>query len=165
LGVLKGVIIAIGATIIYVIAIGARPRDALLGPVQGRSGLYKLHREPSAKPISGLAIYLVQGDLVFFNVDYVRNRIRWIVDRLPPSTHWFIIDAQSIAFVDVTAAAALDQVREDLYQRRIRLGFANLHSQPRTLLRRSGLLEKVGAEMAFERTEDAVLAFASRPTK
>jgi MFS superfamily sulfate permease-like transporter len=110
----------------------------------GRGGLYKLHREPSAEPIPGLAIYLVLGDLVFFNVDYVRNRIRWIVHHLPASTHWFIIDAQSIAVVDVTAAAALDQVREELHQRRIQLGFANLHSQPRTSARKTGLLAKVG---------------------
>lgn len=159
LGVLRGVIIAIGATGVYLLARVSRPRDALLGRVPGQDGLYKLHREPRARPIPGLAIYLVQGDLVFFNIDYIRDRIRWIVDRLPPSTRWFVIDAEAVAIVDTTAAAVLDEIREELARRDIRLGLADLHSRPRQLLERAGLAANIGRDMLFDRMTDAVLAF------
>src|SRR6202012_1805874 len=104
-----GVIIASAATIVFLLARVSRPRDALLGRVPGQGGLYKLHREPRATPIPGLAIYLVQGDLVFFNIDYVRDRIRWIANRLPETTRWFILDAEAVTTIDSTAAAVLGE--------------------------------------------------------
>jgi sulfate permease, SulP family len=159
LGVLKGVIVAIGANGIYLLARVSRPRDALLGRIPGQAGLYKLHRQPSAKPIPGLAIYLVQGDLVFFNIDYIRDRIRWIVDRLPRSTRWFVLDAEAIATIDTTAVAVLDEIREELGRRQIRFGLAELHAQPREILERSGLAASIGPELLFERVDDAVTAF------
>jgi MFS superfamily sulfate permease-like transporter len=158
-GVLRGVLIAIVATAVYLLARVSRPGDALLGCIPGRDGFYKLHREPRAKAVPGLAVYLVQGSLVFFNIDYVRDRIRWIVDRLPQSTRWFILDAEAVTTIDSTAAAVLGEINEELSRRNLRLGVANLHAQPRELLRRSELLASIGPEMLFARVEDAALAF------
>jgi high affinity sulfate transporter 1 len=159
LGVLAGVLIAILATLFYLLARVSRPSDALLGRIPGRDGFYKLHREPRAKAVPGLAIYLVQSGLVFFNIDYVRNRVRWIVDRLPQSTRWFILDAEAVTTIDSTAAAVLGEIGEELSRRNLRFGIANLHAQPRELLARSGFLANIGPEMTFTRVEDAALAF------
>jgi len=159
LGVLKGVIVATAATGVHLLARISRPSDALLGRMPGGDGLYKLHREPRAKPIPGLVLYLVQGDLVFFNIDYVRDRIRWIADRLPASTRWFIIDAEGVATIDVTATAVLEEIRDEFRRRGIRFGFADLHSQPRQLLDRTGLAANIGPDMLFDRVADAVAAF------
>jgi len=78
---------------------------------------------------------------------------------MPPTTRWFILDAEAMTTVDSTAAAALEEVRLDLARRDISFGLANLHSQPRKLLRQAGLLANIGDEMLFERVEDAALAF------
>src|SRR6266404_1886133 len=93
------------------------------------------------------------------HIDYVRDRIRWIVDRLPQSARWFIIDAEAVTTIDSTAAAVLDEIREELLRSNLRLGVANLHAQPRALLARSGFLASIGREMSFTRLEDAALAF------
>jgi hypothetical protein len=61
LGVLQGVMIAIGASVVYLLARESRPKGALRGRIPGRDGFYKLHREHRAKGVPGLAIYLVQG--------------------------------------------------------------------------------------------------------
>ena len=159
LGVLRGVLIAIVAAGVYLLARVSRPSDALLGCVPGREGFYKLHREPRATAVPGLAIYLVQSSLVFFNIDYVRDRIRWIVDRLPQSTLWFILDAEAVTTIDSTAAAVLGEIGEELSRHNLRFGVANLHAQPRRLLARSGFLADIGPEMSFTRLEDAALAF------
>jgi high affinity sulfate transporter 1 len=157
-GVLRGVLVAVGATGVYMLARATRPRDALLGRIPGRDGFYKLHREPQAEPTPGMAIYLVQGNLVFFNIDYVRDRIRWIAARLPPSTTWFILDAEAVAMIDSTAAGVLEEIREDLENRKLRLGVANLHGEPRAMLERSGFLAGIGPEMSFAGLEDAIAA-------
>src|SRR3954451_6124029 len=158
-GVLRGVIVAIGATGVYMLARASRPRDALLGRIPGRDGFYKLHREPQAKQIPGLAIYLVQSSLVFFNIDYVRDRIRWVVARQPRSTRWFILDAKAVTAIDSTAAGVLDEIRAELASHNLRFGLANLHAEPRRLLERSGFLARIGPEMSFIRLKDATAAF------
>ena len=48
-GVLGGVLIAIVATAVYLLARVSHPRDALLGRIPGQDIFYKLHREPLAK--------------------------------------------------------------------------------------------------------------------
>jgi sulfate permease, SulP family len=156
-GVLKGVLITIVAAGVYLLFRVSRPSDALLGFIPGGgSGLYKLHREPRARPIPGVAVYLVQGSLLFFNIDYVRDRIRWIASRLPQSTRWFIMDAEAVTTIDSTAAAVLAEMIEELEARNLRFGIANLHAQPRELLDRSGILRSIGPDMIFARTDDVL---------
>jgi sulfate permease, SulP family len=160
LGVLKGVLIAIAASGVYLLARVSRPSDALLGCIPGGGNTFhKLHREPRAKPLLGIAVYLVQGSLLFFNIDYVRDRIRWIVNRLPPSTRWFILNAEAVTTLDSTAAEVVGEIVEELASRNLRFGIANLHGQPRDVLTRSGLLAAIGPEMLFLRVEDVPLAF------
>jgi len=81
------------------------------------------------------------------------------VSRLPRSTNWFILNAEAIAIIDGTAAAVLGEIADELADRNLRFGIANLHGQPRELLARSGLLAAIGAEMVFPRVEDAARAF------
>jgi MFS superfamily sulfate permease-like transporter len=150
------------ATGVYLLARVSRPSDALLGRIpDGGSAFYKLHREPRAKPVPGLAVYLVQGSLLFFNGDYVRDRIRWIVNRLPPTTRWFVLDGEAVTTIDTTAAAVLSELIEELADRNLRFGIANLRGQPRELLTRSGALASIGPEMVFARASRMWLCVAT----
>lgn len=158
-GVLNGVVIAIAATLVHILRKTMFPRDALVGRIVGRDGFYKLHRSPDAQQVPGLAVCMIQGSLLFFNADYVRSRIRKIADSLPAGTRWFILDASAIAQIDSTAAAMLDEIRADLAGRGIRLGIAELHSEVRTLLERSGAISRIDAAYVFEDLEDALRAF------
>ena len=119
LGVLNGVLVAIGATFAYLLHKMMYPRDALLGRVPGRDGFYKLHRRPDAQPVPGLTIALIQGDLLFFNAAHVHARLHAIADAMPAGTRWLLLDAGAISQVDSTAAAMLEEVRADLAARGI----------------------------------------------
>lgn len=158
-GVLQGVMIAIGATLLYLLMKDLRPRDALLGRIQGREGFFKLHRYPEAKPVPGLAIYLLQGSLLFFNADYVKGRIEAILDGLGADAAWFIFDAGAAAQIDSTAAAMLDDVRAMVAERGLRFGIVELHSEPLDTLLRAGVVERTGDAMIFADLQDAVAAF------
>lgn len=162
LGVLKGVVIAVGATLLYLLMKGLRPRDAMLGRIPEREGFYKLHRYAQAQPIPGLAIYLPQGSLLFFNVDYVRGRIEDVIAKLSPDTKWFIFDAGAAAQMDTTAAVMLDDMRLLAQERGLKFGIVELHSEPLEILKRSGVVARVGADMIFDDLEDAVRAFSAQ---
>lgn len=158
LGVLNGVLIAVGATFAYLLHKMMYPRDALLGRIEGRDGFYKLHRRPDAHPTPGLTIALVQGDLLFFNADHVRARLCLLAEGAP-DTRWFVLDASAITQADITAAAMLKKFHADLAARGVRLGLAELHAEVGALLGRAGLIEAIGPAMVFEDLEDALRAF------
>ncbi|BCP53520.1 sulfate transporter [Kaistia sp. 32K] len=159
LGVLRGVIVAVAATLLYLLVKGATPRDAVLGRLPGREGFFKLHRHPEARPIPGLAIYLLQGSLLFFNVDYVKRRLEARIAGLPEDTRWFVLDAGAVVQIDSTAAAMLDDIHALLAARGIVFAIAELHTEPRSLLTRSGTLARIGETNFFDSLEDACLAF------
>ncbi|MBZ9654039.1 SulP family inorganic anion transporter [Phyllobacterium lublinensis] len=162
-GVLNGVVVAIAATLVHLLRQMMFPRDALLGHISGRDGFYKLHRFPEALPMPGLALYMIQGSLLFFNADYVRERILTIASGLPVGTRWFVVDASAIAQIDSTAVAMLDDVRADLAADGMTLGIAELHAEVKAILERGGVIERIGAQYIFEDVEDAIRGFNAEP--
>ncbi|WP_426124373.1 SulP family inorganic anion transporter [Pararhizobium sp. PWRC1-1] len=158
LGVLRGVIVAVVATLLYLVMQGMTPRDAMLGRIPGRGGFYKLHRHAQAKPVPGLAIYLLQGSLLFFNADYVKRRIEDIFAKLGPDTTGFIFDAGASPLIDSTAAVILDEIRAMAGERGMKFALVDLHSAPLAILERSGVLARIGPAMIFDDLEEAVTA-------
>jgi high affinity sulfate transporter 1 len=162
LGVLNGVVIAIGATLAYVLRKLMFPYDAMLGRVPGRDGFYKLHRTPEARQVPGLAICLVEGSLLFFNVDYVQSRMRSIADGLSADTRWLVIDASAISQIDSSAAEMLCELCAELRGRGFQLGLAELHAEARELLQRAGVIELIGSVMVFDILEEAYQSFEAQ---
>ncbi|MCY1351005.1 putative sulfate transporter [compost metagenome] len=162
LGVLNGVVIAIAATLIYLLLQAMYPHDALLGRIPGRDGFYKLHRAPDARPVPGFGACMIQDSLLFYNADYVRERLTAIADELPPPAHWLVIDASAIPQIDSTAAEMLGELADELKARDIALGLAELHTDARALLDRAGIIERIGPSMIFEGMEDALDAYEAR---
>ncbi len=161
LGVLQGVVVAVAATLVYLLHKALAPRDAVLGRIAGREGFYKLHRHTDAKPIPGMTLWLFQGSLLFFNAEHVKERLESLVASMPAGS-WFILDATAIADIDSTAAAMLDDMLSLFAEKGIRFGIAELNSEPMELLERSGVLDRIGRDMVFDDLEDATNAFARR---
>lgn len=159
LGVLQGVIIAIGATLAYLFSEMMFPHDALLGRIPDRDGFYKLHKAPAARPVPGLTVCMLQNSLLFFNADYIQERLRTIADELPEDVRWFVIDASAIPQIDSTGAMMLGEVHSDFSGRGIAFGLAELHTDVRAILERAGVVEKIGPGMVFEGIDDAFHAF------
>ncbi len=162
LGVLNGVVIAIAATLVYLILQTMYPHDAILGRIPGRDGFYKLHRMPEARPVPGFGACMIQDSLLFYNADYVRERLEAIAQSLPHPARWLVIDASAIPQIDSTAADMLGELQGDLKGRGIALGLAELHTDARALLERSGVVEKIGPGMIFEGIEDALDAYEAK---
>ncbi len=162
LGVLNGVVIAIAATLVYLILQTMYPHDAMLGRIPGRDGFYKLHRMTEARPVPGFGACMVQDSLLFYNADYVRERLEAIAESLPQPARWLVIDASAIPQIDSSAADMLGELQDDLKSRGITLGLAELHTDARALLERSGVVEKIGPGMIFEGMEDALDAYEAK---
>lgn len=158
LGVLNGVVIAIGATLVYLMQKLMYPRDALLGRIPGREGFYKLHRFQGAQPVPGMTVCLIQGSLLFCNSDYVKSRLERIARERAGDGTWLVVDASAIPQLDSSGAAMLDELRSELAAANIALGLAEMHADVRALLDRAGVSARIGAGMIFASLDDAYLA-------
>ena len=158
-GVLNGVILAVMATLAYLLYRSMMPRVVMLGRVEGHPGFYKLHRVEGAEPVPGLAVILIQGSLLFYSADHARQRIGAIITELRSDTRWLVLDASSIPFMDTTAAETLMEIKDDLAQRGIRFGIADVHSESLALLSATGVVDAVGKDMVFVGLEEMLVAF------
>jgi MFS superfamily sulfate permease-like transporter len=161
-GILTGVAVALGATLVHLLWEASHPRDALLGRIAGREGLHKLHRHDDAVPVPGLVIYLPQSAMIFFNAEYIAGRLLDSARDLEGPGAWLILDASAMNHIDSTAVAALEDVCTELARRGIAFGIAELHSQPLQIIDRAGLADRIGKDMLFASADGAAEAFAAR---
>jgi high affinity sulfate transporter 1 len=163
LGALLGVFLAIAATLAHLLWIASQPRIAHLGQIDGKQGLYKLHRHPEARAIPGLTIVVLQAALIFFNADYVKRRVIEIADALGDGSRWFVLDAEAINLLDSTGVAKLEELRILLRERGVAFGIADLNSRSLLMVEQTGLADRMGRHMIFVSSEAAVEAFGRSP--
>ena len=162
LDVLRGVLVAIAATLVYLLYSSMVPRMALLGRVPGEPGFHKLHRVARAQPVPGLMACMLQGSLLFYNAEHMRNDIEAIVESAAAPVRWLVLDASSIPLMDTTAAAVLLESAQELHAKGIRLGLAELHSASLDLLTRFGVIDVIGRDMVFDDVESMYRAFVAQ---
>ena len=161
LGVLQGVVIAVGASMVHLLRRTMHPNDAILGRIPDRAGFYKMHRFPKAGPVPGLGLFVIQGSILFFNAEAIQSRMREIAAAQPKGARWLVMDAGVISQIDTTGAEMLGEMVDEFARAGLRFGLAELHAEPRELLRRAGVLDRIGAEMIFDDLEDALRAFGA----
>ena len=113
LGVLPGIAIAVGLSILNVFRRAWWPYDTELGRVTGLEGYHDVHSYPEARQLPGLVIYRFDGPLFFANATTFRDEIRRMA-RADPPPRWILIAAEPITDVDTTASDMLEELDEAL---------------------------------------------------
>mgnify|MGYP000867446936 FL=1 len=162
LGVLYGVIAAVGLSILNVLRRVARPHDAVLGFVPGMPGMHDIDDYPEARPEPGLLIYRYDAPLFFANAENFVARAVKSVDENPDPVEWFILNAESNSEMDLTAIDALATLRQDLAARGIHFGMARVKSETLNELDKGGLLDEIGSENIYPTLPTAVEAYRNR---
>ena len=157
-GVLPGVVVAVGVAIVQLLIRASRPHDAVLGRIPGTDVFRDTAAHPEAKSFPGLVIYRFDASLVFFNADHFKARVRTVVREAPTPVRVFLLDAETMPFLDTTGAASLDQVCGDLEAKGIAVAVAAAKSPVRSMLDRTGLAERIGPDRMFPTVASAVEA-------
>ncbi|OLT05151.1 hypothetical protein BJF90_19595 [Pseudonocardia sp. CNS-004] len=152
---LPGLFIGIAMSLVLLLYRASRPHVAVLGRAPTAAGTWvDVARNPEGVPVPGVLVARVEGGLFFANADHVRDRLRALSGE--QEAHAIVLDAQTVPFVDVTAAAMLRRLGADLEGAGIRLVIARDVGQVRDVLARTG-----GATVAHRTLDDAVAAVAS----
>jgi MFS superfamily sulfate permease-like transporter len=83
------------------------------------------------------------------------------VDERQPS--WVILQCEAVTDIDVTAAAMLERLDNELNARGIHLAFVELRTRLRDLVRDYGLHKTLDADHFYDSIEDALDDIASTP--
>jgi high affinity sulfate transporter 1 len=155
-GVLPGVVVAVGVAIVQLLVRASRPHDAVLGCIPGTDDYRDAATHPEAELFPGLVIYRFDASLVFFNADHFKARVRTVVREARAPVRYLLLDAETMPYLDTTGAASLDQVCGDLEERGIALAVAAAKSPVRTMLDRTGLAGRIGPNRMFPTVASAV---------
>jgi SulP family sulfate permease len=158
-GVLQGVLIAIGLSLLDLLRRIARPHDGILGTVPGLAGMHDVDDYPSAEVVPGLLVYRYDSPLFFANADDFLTRALAAVDDSRVPVRWFVLNTEAIVEVDITAADALEELRSTLVQRGIVVALARVKRDLADDLEPSGLLDRIGPDRVFPTLPTAVEAF------
>jgi sulfate permease, SulP family len=161
-GVLYGVLVAIGLSILELLRRIARAHDGVLGFVPGLAGMHDVDDYPQANLVPGLLVYRYDAPLFFANAENFRERALAAVSDYPGRVEWFVLNAEANVEVDLTALDALDHLRSELERRGINFAMARVKQDMRDELEAAGLLEKVGEDNIYPTLPTAVEAYKDR---
>jgi high affinity sulfate transporter 1 len=161
LGVLPGIVVAIGLSLANFVRRAWRPYDAVLGVVDDQQGYHDIDRHPDATQIRGLVIYRFDAPIFFANADFFRESVHREMARSPDPIRWVIVAAEPITDIDTTGADAVDELLDELVVAGTALVFAEMKGPVKDLLRRYDLYDHIGDDRFFPTVEAAIAAYHS----
>ncbi|WP_051684083.1 SulP family inorganic anion transporter [Blastococcus sp. URHD0036] len=161
LGVLPGIGIAVGLSILNVFRRAWRPYQTTLGQVDELPGYHDVRSYPAAQTLPGLVIYRFDAPLIFANAKTFRDEVV-ALSRQDPPPHWIVVAAEPITDVDTTAADVLFQLDRTLDERGQALVFAEMKDPVRRKIDGYGLTAKIEPRHLFPTVEAAVAEFRAQ---
>jgi SulP family sulfate permease len=157
LDVLPGLVIGVILSILLLVYRASRPTFSVLGADRDTPGAYEdIKRHPGAQPVPGVLIIRPDVPLFYANAQPFRDTVTQQLHSCPEGIHTLILDLDANDELDITSSEALGKLLDQLGDRYVRLGLAHVHSTTAEMMRRSGILEKVGADHIFPNLETAV---------
>ena len=160
-GLLIGIGIAVGLSLLDLIRRIAHPHDGILGYVPGLAGMHDVDDYPLATQVPGLVVYRYDSPLFFANADDFLGRAMASVRRTEPKPLWFVLNAEANVEVDLTAVDTLEELRASLEDAGIVFAMARVKMDLRAQLEAAGFVEAVGEDRIFATLPTAVAGFAS----
>ena len=158
LGVLPGIAIAVGLSVLNIFRRAWWPYETVIGRVPGLEGFHDVHVHPDAKHLPGLVIYRFDAPLFFANVRPFRENIRRLA-RTEPKPRWIVIAAEPITDVDTTASDVLLELDVELNAQGTSLVFAELKHGVRAKIERYELTRQIDPHHFYSTMDAAVAAY------
>jgi sulfate permease, SulP family len=160
-GVLYGVLIAAGLSILDLLRRVSRPHDGVLGYVPGLAGMHDVDDYPGATTVAGLVVYRYDAPLCFANAEDFRRRALAAVDAAV-DPRWLLLNVEAVIEIDLTAADAVHQLCDELDRRGVVSALARVKQDLVPDLKAGGLYDRIGADHIFPTLPTAVAAFCQQ---
>jgi high affinity sulfate transporter 1 len=143
-GVLAGVIIGIGLSLLWLIAVATQPQMPILGREPGTQVFRDVLENPDDDLIPGVVVVRLDGGLFFATADALEDRIRGLIQSA--DVRCVVLDCEGINFLDSQGSATIDDVLLLCRQAEVTLRLARAKPSVRAILEREGTVERLGAD-------------------
>ncbi len=158
-GVLEGILIAIVLAVMLFFRRSWWPNGAVLGTVGDLDGWHSTDAFPEAQELPGITVYRWEAPLFFANAGAFRRQVRELAMR--PGCTWVVLQCEAITDIDVTAAAMLEDLDEELNAKGIHMAFVEMRSRLQDMALRYGLMGTLDAEHFYPSMDTALAAIAA----
>lgn len=161
-GVLRGVLVAIGLSLIVVLVRAWQPHRTELVELPDVAGYHDAERHPEGHRIDGLVLVRFDAPLFFANGSILTRYVRELVRDAESPVRWVVLAAEPITDLDTTAVEAIEELDEYLDRKGIRLGFAAMKGPVKDRLNRMATRGRFDEERFHPTVRTAVIAFRHR---
>ena len=154
-GVEEGILFAIGFSLVRHVRHSYQARAMVLVP--DASGRWEsVPAAPGLQTAPGLIVYRYAADLFYANADRFADQVRDLVEKAPQPVKWFVIDAQAIGDIDLSAAQTVRALLEELSRKGVRVVLARVNPYLFSDLRRHRIAAIVGEGRIFASLHEAL---------
>lgn len=155
-GVEQGIAVAVGLAILDRTRLSARPKVHVLGRVPGTTSFAPISSAEHAVQVPGVLVLLFATPLWYANALHFRAEIEASLSRAEGPLRTVVLDAIGMSDVDYTGSNALREVLDELDKQHVSFVVARAGERAFESLRRSGLVERIGAERFYGTVGEAV---------
>lgn len=161
-GVLAGVIIGIGLSLLWLIGVTTHPYIATLARKPRTQVFRDVSEHPDDERVPGVEVIRMDGGLFFATSDALEDRVRDIIHSTPDLTG-VILDCAGINFIDSQGSAQMDDLVTLAADSGVTLRLARLKAAVRETLDRDGVLQRIGEDRIHGNVDTAVEAQLQHP--
>ena len=161
-GVLAGVLIGIGLSLIWLISVATRPRMPVLGRQPGTQAFRELDEHPGDEQFPGVVVLRLDGGLFFATSDALEDRVREVA-LSTTGIRGIVLDCEGMDFIDSQGSAKMHEILELTQQAGMTLRLARVKPAVHDVLRRDGVLDRIGDDKIHANIDQAVAAQLAAP--
>ena len=162
LGTLKGILVAVVASLLVIAQQAYNPAVHVIGRKRGTDDVFRPRsaEHPDDETWPGLLILRPEGRLFFANAPRVAETIRRILDETKPSV--VLLDCRAVLDLEYTALKMLIEAEDRLRSEGVELWLAGCNPEVLAVVRKSKLGERLGSERTFFNVRGAVERYENR---
>lgn len=164
-GILPGIGVGVGASLLWFVMRTSRPHVAVLGRVPGTNLFRSVSRNRGLITYEGVIVVRMDAQFYFGNVDFLRSTLEQLEDRMRAPLRAVVLDFSSINSLDSSAESALGEMVSEYKSRGVALYLAGVKGPVADVLRSSGLWELLGQAGRCLTVHEAVTLINSAPQR
>lgn len=160
IGIPQGVLVGVLLSLLLMVYRTSKPHFAVLGQIK-HSDYYKNIDRFSNEVVERDDLLIIRFDaqLYFGNEGYFKKQLFKELDRKGKALKGVILNAESINYIDSSAAATLIKVIHEVHERNIDFYIAGAIGPTRDIIFSSGIINELHKQYLFVETKEAVAYF------
>ncbi|MBD3637899.1 MAG: sulfate permease [Crocinitomicaceae bacterium] len=156
-GIIEGIILGILFSLLLLVYRTAKPHIAELERIKGSDYFKNIERfQGETENRADLLVIRFDGQLYFGNTEYFKSELAKRCARKGDDLKTVILNAEAINYIDSTGSIVLANVIKEYNAKNIRFMIAGAIGPARDILFKSGIVEMLGKENLFIKTNEAV---------